>query len=43
MDDWIDGLMDCCKSRRYDQNSKVKISKMPISRFYLKACIFAFS
>ena len=37
MDDWIDGLMDCCKSRRYAQNNALIIFKMPILDFHLNS------
>jgi hypothetical protein len=35
MDYWIDGLMDCCKSRRYAQTLKQSNPKCPFQYFYL--------
>ena len=43
MDCWIDGLLDCCKSRKYAENNASKIFKMPFIYFHSISCIFAFS
>ncbi len=43
MDYWINGLLDCCKSRRYAENNAFIIFKMPFFISIPIPCVLAFS